>query len=345
MALRGHATIQGSTDIPTLYNLLPGYLPMPSAVEGHRDLASYLKPVALPKGGWARAPQYMVSLLKAWYGDAATAANEFGYSNLPKLAGDFSFQPMLLAMKDGNMRGLFCMGQNPAVGAQNARLVREGLARLDWLVVRDAYDTETSSFWRSAPEIVDGTVSPSAIGSEVFLLPAAMCPEKEGSFTNTMRLVQFHEKAVEPPADARSELHFVYHLGRRLKELYADSSLDRDRPLQALTWEYPTNGPLAEPDAEAIIAEVNGFTVADRSRCPTVDWPGHARFPADQGAGLPAARGRQGPRRAGRRRAVHHAGRGQGASVRAERPEGRPVADPLRAVRVADGEPGVPSPD
>jgi formate dehydrogenase major subunit len=269
MALRGHATIQGSTDIPTLYNLLPGYLPMPSVVEGHRDLESYVKQVALPTGGWTRAPAYMVSLLKAWYGDAATADNEFGYGYLPKLAGDFSLQPMLLAMKDGNLRGLFCMGQNPAVGAQNARLVREGLAKLDWLVVRDAYDTETASFWRSAPEVADGTVSPATIGTEVFLLPAAMSPEKSGSFTNTMRLVQFHEQAVDPPADARSELHFVYHLGRRLKELYADSTLERDRPIQALTWEYPTHGPLAEPGAEAILAEVNGYTVTDTTPVKT----------------------------------------------------------------------------
>ena len=264
MALRGHATIQGSTDIPTLYNLLPGYLPMPSVQDGHRDLASYLDGVVLPAGGWGNAGRYTVSLLKAWYGDAATAENEFAFANIPKLAGDFSFQPMLLAMKDGRMRGLFCMGQNPAVGAQNARLVRQGLAKLDWLVVRDVFETETSSFWQSAPEILDGSVSPSEIGTEVFLMPAAVTPEKDGSYTNTMRLVQYHDKAVEPPGDARSEAHFIYHLGCRLRELYADSVLERDRPIQELTWEYPTHGPQNEPDMEAILAEINGWTVADR---------------------------------------------------------------------------------
>jgi formate dehydrogenase major subunit len=263
MALRGHATIQGSTDIPTLYNLLPGYLPMPSVQDGHRDLAAYLDGVVTPTGGWFNARRYAVSLLKAWYGDTAQPENEFAFQNLPKLAGDYSFQPMLLAMKDGQMRGLFCMGQNPAVGAQNARLVREGLARLDWLVVRDVFETETAAFWTSAPEVLDGTVSPSEIGTEVFLMPAAVTPEKNGSYTNTMRLVQYHDKAVEPPGDARSEAHFVYHLGRRLRELYADSSLERDRPIRALTWEYPTNGPLGEPDVEAVLAEINGYTVAD----------------------------------------------------------------------------------
>jgi formate dehydrogenase major subunit len=205
----------------------------------------------------------MVSLLKAWYGDAARPDNDFAYHNLPKLAGDFSFQPMLLAMKDGKMRGLFCMGQNPAVGAQNAKLVREGLAKLDWLVVRDMYETETAAFWSAAPEVADGTVSPASIGTEVFLLPAAVTPEKDGSYTNTMRLVQYHDKAVDPPGDARSEAHFVYHLGRRLKELYADSPLERDRPIQQLTWDYPTHGPLADPEVEAVLAEINGYSVVD----------------------------------------------------------------------------------
>jgi formate dehydrogenase major subunit len=268
MALRGHATIQGSTDIPTLYNLLPGYLPMPSTAEGHTDLDAYLTTVVTPRGTWANAPKYLVSLLKAWYGENATPENQFGYRWLPKLAGDFSFQVMLLAMKDGNLRGLFCMGQNPAVGGQNTRLVREGLAKLDWLVVRDVFDTETSSFWQSAPEVVDATVSPSSIGTEVFLMPAAVTPEKDGSYTNTMRLVQFHDKAVEPPGDARSEAHFVYHLGRRLKELYADSTLPRDAAIQALTWDYPTRGVRAEPEAEAILVEINGYTVADGHLVP-----------------------------------------------------------------------------
>ncbi len=271
MALRGHATIQGSTDIPTLYNLLPGYLPMPSADDGHHDLAGYLKDVVTPTGALHSAPSYMVSLLKAWYGDAAQPDNQFGYDFLPKLAGDFSFQPMLLAMHDGDLRGLFCMGQNPAVGAQNARLVREGLAKLDWLVVRDIFETETSSFWKSAPEVLDGSVSPADIGTEVFLLPAAVTPEKDGSYTNTMRLVQYHDRAVDPPGDARSEAHFLYHLGLRLRELYADSTLERDRPLQALTWQYPTHGPLAEPDVEAILAEINGYAVADGQPVPHYD--------------------------------------------------------------------------
>src|SRR3712207_3781759 len=107
MALRGHATIQGSTDIPPLYNLLPGYLPMPSTLESHASLGDYLEAVTAPTGWWNHAPEYMVSLLKAYYGDAATPDNDFAYDLLPKIGGDYSFQPMLLLMRDGVLKGLF----------------------------------------------------------------------------------------------------------------------------------------------------------------------------------------------------------------------------------------------
>jgi formate dehydrogenase major subunit len=77
LALRGHASIQGSTDIPTLYDILPGYLPMP--VSDDRDLASYLRKNSSPKGWWYNIDKYTISLLKAYYGDAATAENDFGF--------------------------------------------------------------------------------------------------------------------------------------------------------------------------------------------------------------------------------------------------------------------------
>ncbi len=59
-------------------------------------------------------------------------------------------------MHDGIMRGLFCMGQNPAVGGAERESGREGLAKLDWLVVRDCFETETAAFWQIAPEVRDG---------------------------------------------------------------------------------------------------------------------------------------------------------------------------------------------
>jgi len=255
LALRGHATIQGSTDIPTLYNLLPGYLRMPDAREPHETLARYLD-AEFPTTGWmANGPKYAVSLLKAWFGDAATAANDYGFGWLPRISGDHSHLPIFVRMRDGGVRGLFVMGQNPAVGGQNARLQRRALQELDWLVVRDFFETETAGFWRRSPEVEGGDVLPRDIKTEVLFLPAAATLEKEGSYTNTHRLVQWHDKAVDPPGDARSELDFMVDLGRRLKELYADSPLERDRAVRALRWDHAS--------ADDVLAEINGFRVAD----------------------------------------------------------------------------------
>ena len=264
LALRGHATIQGSTDIPTLYNLLPGYLAMPNVIEPHGSLEEYLKAETPETGWWHNLPKYMVSLLKAWYGDAAQPENGFAYDHLPRIDGDYSQQPMMLAIRDGTIQGFLVLGQNPAVGGHNAALIRRGLAELDWMVVRDGYETETASFWYASPEVQSGELDPSRIKTEVFFLPAAYPGEKEGSFTNTHRLTQWHDKAVEPPGDARSDAWFVYHLGRRLRELYAGSAEPRDRALLDLTWDYPTVGPLEEPDVQAILREINGYTWADR---------------------------------------------------------------------------------
>src|SRR5947207_9096599 len=119
LALRGHATIQGSTDIPTLYNLLPGYLPQPHALKEHETLADYVEAEYSPLGWWANAGKYVVSLLKAWYGDAATRENDFCFDHVPRISGDYSQQPMMQAIQDGQINGLFLMGQNPAVGGHN----------------------------------------------------------------------------------------------------------------------------------------------------------------------------------------------------------------------------------
>jgi formate dehydrogenase major subunit len=263
LALRGHASIQGSTDIPTLYNLLPGYLPMPTATDRHATLDNYLESERLPTGLWYNVPAYMISLLKAWYGPAATADNGYCYDLLPRIDDDHSFQWMITAMRDGVMKGLFCMGQNPAVGGQNTKLARRALGELDWLVVRDVHEIESAAFWYDAPEVRAGEISPRDIKTEIFLLPAAIGPEKEGTFTNTQRLIQWHDKGIAPPGDARSEAGFMVELGRRLKELYAGDDSPRGRQLAALTWDYPTDE-LGEPDLDVVVKEINGYTVADR---------------------------------------------------------------------------------
>jgi formate dehydrogenase major subunit len=258
LALRGHASIQGSTDIPTLYNLLPGYLPMPHAHE-HEDLDAYIQADSTEKGYWANSRNYMVSLLKAWWGAAATAENDFCFDYLPRLTGSASTYDTVMAQLEGRTNGYFLMGENPAVGSANGKLQRLAMANLDWLVVRDFSLIESATWWKDGPEIESGELVTEDVKTEVFFLPAAAHTEKDGSFTNTQRLLQFHHQAVEPAGDARSELWFLFHLGRRIKEKLAGSTDPRDRPILDLTWGYPTKGPLAEPDAEAVIAEINGW--------------------------------------------------------------------------------------
>lgn len=265
IALRGHATIQGSTDIPTLYNILPGYLTMPTILKPHDTLLDYLKVETVPTGYWVNTPKFMVSLLRAWYGPAATKANDYAFSYLPRNTGDHSHIPMFVDMYDGKIKGFFAMGQNPAVGGQNAGMQREALAKLDWLVVKDLFLTETAQFWKESPEVKSGKLKMADIKTEVFFFPAAAVPEMDGSFTNTMRLVQWHDKAADPPGDARSDIHFSYWLGRRLKDLYQGSTDPKDRPILDMTWNYLPEVPQDEfrlqdePDAALIMAEVNGY--------------------------------------------------------------------------------------
>src|SRR4051794_17374218 len=226
LALRGHASIQGSTDIPTLYDILPGYLPMPKE---ERTLHDYIERHRSPKGWWWNLDKYIVSLLKAYYGDAATPENDFGFTWLPRITGDHSHQGYWSEMADGKVEGLFVMGQNPAVGAPNAKFERRALAKLKWLVVLDMVETETAAFWKDEFE-------PSDVDTEVFLFPAASHVEKEGTFTNTQRLLQWREKAVEPPGAALSDYTFVVRLGRLMKQRATEHP--RDAALRALTWDY-----------------------------------------------------------------------------------------------------------
>ena len=263
LALRGHASIQGSTDIPTLYNILPGYLPMPKD-KHDTSFGKYLKLNGSTSGWWSEFPKYAVSLLKAWFGAAATQENGWLFDALPRLSGDHSHMTTVSAMADGAVKGYFLMGENPTVGSMHGALHRAAMRRLDWLVVRDFAVTESADFWRDAPEIERGEVRPEEIGTEVFFFPCAAHTEKDGAFTNTQRLLQWHHKAVEPPGDCRSELHFMLHLGRRLKKLYAGSADAKDRALLALTWDYPVEGKIEEPSAEAVLAEISGYQVADR---------------------------------------------------------------------------------
>ena len=227
LAMRGHSSIQGSTDIGTLYDVLPGYLPQPAADGAHDTLDSYVAHDGMATGYWSHFREYIVSLLKAWYGDAAQPENDFRYNWLPRIERDHSQLPTFNRMSRGELTGYFLFGQNPGGGGLNAGLHRAGLRNLEWLVVADWFETESVTFWKNDP----GAPPPSEIKTEVFVLPAAANPETDGTLTNTQRLLQWHSKAIDPPGDCRSDSWFVYNLGKRLKQLYAGSTDPKDQPL------------------------------------------------------------------------------------------------------------------
>ena len=261
LALRGHASIQGSTDIPTLFDLLPGYLPMPH-VHGNEDLDAYVEHEGMDHGFWANMRTYMVSLLKAWWGEAATADNDYCFDYLPRLTGSHGTYETVQAMLAGDVSGYFLLGENPAVGSANGRQQRLAMAELDWLVVRDFSLIESATWWKDGQEIETEELRTEDIGTEVFFMPAAAHTEKDGSFTNTQRMLQWHHQAVEPAGAARSDLWFTYHLGRLIREKLAASDqadAEMNRPVLDLTWNYPLHGPRQEPLADAVLAEVNGW--------------------------------------------------------------------------------------
>jgi formate dehydrogenase major subunit len=256
VALRGHANVQGATDLELLYHELPGYLATPLR-DAHPDLKTYLEKET-PKGGyWVNKPKFMVSLLKAFYGDAATAANDYGYHWLPKRASAdaYSHQHIFADMYEGKIKGFLADGQNPAVGGPNAKLARAAMQRLDWLVVVDIFLTETAEVWK-AP----GT-DPKDVKTEVFFIPAAPAAEKDGSLTNTMRLIQWHEKAVDPPGDVQTDAQFFCTLATTLQKMYSASRKERDKGFLAANFKYGDKP--EHPDMLQVLKEVNGFATAD----------------------------------------------------------------------------------
>jgi formate dehydrogenase major subunit len=279
MALRGHAAIQGSTDVPTLYHSIHGYMAAPSVLKRHDTLRDYLAEETTPTGYWANTPKFMVSYLKSMYGDAARPENDFGYDWHAKILGDHSHMAMFAAMADGLVKGAFVVGQNPATSL-NAKVERDGLRQLEWLVVKDNWLTETATYWYAAPEIRDGAIDIADIPTEVFFFPSTQIAEYEGSFTNTQRMLQWHFKATDPPGDCRTDTWFYHNLAKRLKRLYQDSTLPRDEGFKNLTWDFDPDEPISppgEPDALKILREINGYATGN----PSQHMPGFAALKDD----------------------------------------------------------------
>lgn len=270
MALRGHASIQGSTDVPTLFHILPGYLPMPQSAQQTWD--EYMNTVRKEsqKGFWQIGDQYAVSLMKAYWGDAATAENNWGMDLMPRLTGAHSTYHTLQLMNQGLVDGYFVFGQNPAVAQSNGRIQRMALSKLKWLVVRDFNEIETATFWKDSPEVQSGDLVTEEIDTEVFLFPAANHVEKEGTFTQTSRILQWRFKAKDAPGDADSDLQFFYELGQRIKERVKDSTDPRDLPLQKITWDYEVDEE-GEVSAESVLREINGYYLEGPRKGQLVD--------------------------------------------------------------------------
>ncbi|MBA7641639.1 Formate dehydrogenase 2 subunit alpha (cytochrome c-553) [subsurface metagenome] len=261
-ALRGESNVQGSTDHCLLFHILPGYLKTP--INKDETLEKYLKRVTpttkdpLSANWWQHTPKYMVSLLKAWYGDSATTANEFAYQYLPKNSGNYSWISLFETMYAGTIKGLMCWGQNPAVCGPNVNMERKALDKLDWLVAVDLWETETAAFWKRPG------VNPSAIKTEVFLLPAAASFEKEGSVTNSGRWSQWRYKALNPPGEAKEDLWMINQLVLKLRDLYSSEGGPHAEAITRLAWEYGEH-----PDPHTVAKEINGYDLATGKLLPS----------------------------------------------------------------------------
>ncbi len=263
-ALRGESNVQGSTDHCILFHILPGYLKTPDEKDTSVDAYAkryYEDKNKDPKSAdwWSNARKYIVSLLKAWYGPNATAENDFAFGYLPQreVGKDYSHISLFEAMYDGVIKGLICLGQNPAVGGPNAQKERKALERLDWLVCVDLWDTDTAEFWqRPKGDDLDDTVDPAKIKTEVFLLPAAASVEKEGSITNSGRWSQWRYAAVHPPGEAKSDLWTLNRLFKAVRARYKNQGGPHAGAILDMAWDY---GPGDEPDAHIVAKEINGY--------------------------------------------------------------------------------------
>lgn len=252
-ALRGESNVQGSTDMCLLFHILPGYLGTPNVK--WQTLAQYIEAKA-PKSNdpksanwWSNYPKYITSLLKAFWTDVN---HDKSYSYLPKIAGNYSHMSLFEAMAQGTIKGIFCWGQNPAVGGPNATREKRALEKLDWLVCVDLWETETSAFWKR------GEANPAKIDTEVFLLPAAASYEKEGSVVNSGRWAQWRYKATNPPGECMDDLAIISRLGAKIQELYKKNGGTCPEPIVKLSWDYGDH-----PDVHAVAKEYNGRFLKD----------------------------------------------------------------------------------
>ncbi|MGE5509440.1 MAG: formate dehydrogenase-N subunit alpha, partial [Chitinophagales bacterium] len=250
-AMRGESNVQGSTDYGLLFGNLPAYVNAPKTGADYESLEAYIKKETPKTGFKVNTPKWLVSQLKAWWGDAATKENQFAYHYLPKYDAtkNYSFIALFEAMYKGTIKGLFTWGQNPVVGGPNSNKEAKALENLDWYVAADLFETETVSFWKRPG------ANPAEIKTEVFFLPACSSVEKSGTISNSSRLTQYRWAAIPPLGDSKPDLDILYELGKAIRKAYAGSQAAKDRPILDLTWDYGK-----EPiTPEAVAKEINGY--------------------------------------------------------------------------------------
>lgn len=261
-AQRGESNVQGSTDMGMLSHLIPGYLNVPNA-KLHANLAEYLEKETPKTGYWSNKPKFVVSQLKAFFGEHATPENDFCFDLLPKVDGkNRTHMGCFQEMSDGNVHGLIAWGQNPAVGGPGANFERRAMEKLDWMVVVDLFETETAAFWH-APD-----VDPTKIKTECFLLPTAFSYEKEGSVANSGRWIQWRYQAVPAPGEAKSDLWIADQIFKAVRDLYKKEGGKFPDPMLKMNWDYDQPGH-DEPNIEKVAMEINGYVVGKEDEAIT----------------------------------------------------------------------------
>jgi formate dehydrogenase major subunit len=276
-AMRGHSNIQGATDIAGTFEILPGYLATPRGEL--TDLKTYLEkvtPTTLNKQAWSTMnywsnyPRFMVSLLKAIYGKAATKENDWGYEWLPKTDGNYSWMYIFDDMYRGNSQragatepgpeGFITFGMNPVGIGPNSSKMINALSKLKWMVVGEIYEIETATFWDSKKTKQYGGPDTSQIQTEVFQLPCAGAAEKDGSFINSARWIQWKWKAIDPPGEAKTDQEVLSRILLALRELYKKEGGALPEQVLNVNWNY--SNPI-NPDLDEVLKEINGKAITD----------------------------------------------------------------------------------
>jgi formate dehydrogenase major subunit len=268
-ALRGHSNIQGATDMAGIFDVLPGYLKVPTPAD--TDFKSYMDRIT-PKGAkpaqwasmnyWSNTPKFAVSLLKALYGGAAKKENDWAFHYLPKVDRKYSWGDIWDDMFAGNVKGIFAFGMNGVAIGPNTQKNIDALKKADWLVVCEIYPDETSEFWKS-PGI--STDEMKKIPTTVYRLPGAGFAEKDGTFVNSARWLQWKNVALPPPGEAELDQAILARIFLGVRDLYRKEGGKFPDPILNATWNYtdPTNPSLAE-----VAREINGRDLTTGQQLP-----------------------------------------------------------------------------